>query len=409
MIFPRKILAISLVIIFVGVLVFFLFLNKKSESPEGDSLQGFSEQAQKVEEIPLSVKVVPAQKGDLVIKLKSPGEAVTDRRITMKAEVAGVIKSLNVEEGLHVKKGALLLEINDEEYRLRLEKVEALRLQHLSELFLEKKFAEPDKEPSASELGKISKAKEDYEKTARAFAKGLISGEEYERATRNYEFALIEAGGKKEEIREAALTQAEVDVKIAQMNLKKTKIRAPFSGIITGIKVHPHENVNPGTELFALVNISRIKVEAKVLESEIGKMKVARDVDLRFSAYPGRVFKGRVKAISPIVNPQDKTCKVVIDVPNPKEEIKPGMHAEVEIAAEIYKDRLLIPQEAVLVRAGKKLAFVVEEGVAKWRYIEVELENKDYAEVLDGIKEGEMVIVEGHFTLAHDARVRIVK
>jgi len=409
MIFPKKILAISLVIIFVGFLVFFLFLNKKSESLEGDSLQGSSEQAQKAEEMPLSVKVVSAQKGDLIIKLKSPGEAVTDRKITMKAEVAGVIRSLKVEEGLHVKKGALLLELDDEEYRLRLEKVEALRLQHLSELFLEKKFAEPDKEPSTSELGKISKAKEDYEKAARAFAKGLISGEEYERATRNYEFALIEAGGKKEEIREATLTQAEVDVKIAQMNLKKTKIRAPFSGIITNIKVHPHENVNPGTELFTLVNISRIKVEARVLESEIGKMKVAREVDLRFSAYPGRVFKGRVKAISPIVNPQDKTCKVVIDVPNPKEEIKPGMHAEVEIAAEIYKDRLLIPQEAVLVRAGRKLAFVVEEGVAKWRYIEGELENEDYAEVLDGIKEGEMVIVEGHFTLAHDARVKIVK
>jgi RND family efflux transporter MFP subunit len=408
MIFPKKILAISLVIIFVSVLVFFLFLNKKSESSKDDSKK-FSEQAKKADEMPLSVKVVPAQKGDLIIKLKSPGEAVTDRKITMKAEVAGVIRSLNVEEGLHVKKGALLLELDDEEYRLRLEKVEALRLQHLSELFLEKKFAEPDKEPSASELGKISKAKEDYEKAARAFAKGLISGEDYERATRNYEFALIEAGGKKEEIREATLTQAEVDVKIAQMNLKKTKIRAPFSGIITNIKVHPHENVNPGTELFTLVNISRIKVEAKVLESEIGKMKKAREVDLRFSAYPGRVFKGRVKAISPIVNPQDKTCKVVIDVPNPKEEIKPGMHAEVEIAAEIYEDRLLIPQEAVLVRAGRKLAFVVEEGIAKWRYIEVELENEDYAEVLDGIKEGEMVIVEGHFTLAHDARVRIVK
>jgi multidrug efflux pump subunit AcrA (membrane-fusion protein) len=83
------------------------------------------------------------------------------------------------------------------------------------------------------------------------------------------------------------------------------------------------------------------------------------------------------------------------------------MHAEVEIAADIYKDRLLVPQEAVLVRGGRKLVFTVEEGLAKWRYIEVGLENKDYAEVLDGIKEGEMVIVEGHFTLAHDARVQV--
>jgi len=237
----------------------------------------------------------------------------------------------------------------------------------------------------------------------------LISREEWEKAKRNYEFVLIDAGGKKEEIRASSLIQAEVEVKKAQMELEKTKIRAPFSGIITDVRVCLQQHVSRGDELFTLVNISRIKVEARVLESEIGKMKVGREVDLRFSAYPERVFKGRVKAISPIINPEDKTCKVIVDVANPKEEIKPGMHAEVEIAAEIHKGRLLIPQEAVLVRAGRKLAFVVEEGLAKWRYIEVALENEDYVEVLDGVKEGEMVIIEGHFTLAHDAKVKVVK
>ena len=70
---------------------------------------------------------------------------------------------------------------------------------------------------------------------------------------------------------------------------------------------------------------------------------------------------------------------------------------------------LVFPQEAVLVRGGRKLAFVVENGLAKWRYIKVGLENEDFAEVLEGVKEGEPVIVEGHFTLAHDARVKIVE
>jgi RND family efflux transporter MFP subunit len=155
------------------------------------------------------------------------------------------------------------------------------------------------------------------------------------------------------------------------------------------------------------VDISKIKVQARVLESEIGKMKVGYEATLRFSAYPGKTFKGHVEAVSPIINPEDRTCAVHIAVDNTQEEIKPGMHAEVEIAADIYKDRVLVPQEAVLVRGGRKLVFAVEEGLAKWRYIEVGLENKDYAEVLDGIKEGEMVIVEGHFTLAHDARVQV--
>jgi len=211
------------------------------------------------------------------------------------------------------------------------------------------------------------------------------------------------------------LTQAEINVKKAQMELEKTKIKAPFSGIICEIKVSPQEHVTSGRELFTLVNISRIQIHAKVLESEIAKMKVGRQADLRFSAYPGKVFEGKVKAISPIINPEDKTCKVIIDVANPVEELKPGMHAEVEIAAEIHKKKLLVPQEAILVRGGRKLVFVVENGLAKWRYIEVGLENEDFAEVLrserqgEGVKEGESVIIEGHFTLAHDARVRILE
>jgi RND family efflux transporter MFP subunit len=138
-------------------------------------------------------------------------------------------------------------------------------------------------------------------------------------------------------------------------------------------------------------------------------MKEGREVDLRFSAYPDRIFKGKVKAISPIINPDDKTCRVTIDMDNPREEIKPGMHAEVEIVAEVHRDRLLIPQDAILVSGGRKLAFVVEEGLAKWRYLELGLENEDFVEVLDGIKEGEQVIIKGHFTLAHDARVKIVE
>jgi RND family efflux transporter MFP subunit len=193
--------------------------------------------------------------------------------------------------------------------------------------------------------------------------------------------------------------------------LEKTVIRAPFAGILTDLKVSPKERLEAGREICTLVDIGRIKVKAKVLESEIGKMQTGREVDLRFSAYPDKVFKGTVEAVSPIINTEDKTCAVHIGVANINEEIKPGMHAEVEIAAEINKDRLLVPQEALLVRGGRKLVFVVENGIAKWRYVEVGLENEHYAEILPstepgwGVAEGEQVIIEGHFTLAHDARV----
>jgi RND family efflux transporter MFP subunit len=278
-------------------------------------------------------------------------------------------------------------------------------------MLVEQRFADYAGESGGDQSGALKNAKGLYEEAVQQYQKGLISKEEFDKRSRLYERALIESGEKKDEVIAAmkGLTQAEISVKKAQLELEKTKIRAPFSGIITDIQVSPGEHVSAGRELFTLVNISKIQVQAQVLESEIGKMQVGREVDLKFSAYPGKIFRGKVSAISPIVNAEFKTCKVFIDVENPEEELKPGMHAEVEIAAEIHRNKLLVPQDAILTRSQRKLLFVVEDGLAKWRYVEIGLENEEYAEILDGVQAGEPVIIEGHFTLAHDAHVKIVE
>ena len=432
MLIPKKALTISSLIIILGVAGYLLVVKKGARLSESQSGSAASPAAlptssptsgsgtsqpseEKAEAEPLPVKTVPVRRGELIIKLQSPGEAFTDRRIVLKAEISGIINSLSVVEGKHVKEGDLLLELDDREFRLKLERQQALCLKFLSELYLEKRFATAGQEISSAALEKVNQAEAEHDKAAAAFHKALISEADFEKAQRNYEIALIEAGRKKEEIMASSkgLTQADIDVKIAQMDLDKTRLRAPFAGIITDIMISPHEHIDAGRELFTLVNLSRIRVRAKVLESEVGKMKAGRQADLRFSAYPGKVFKGIVEAISPIVNAEDKTCSVYIAVNNPTEEIKPGMHAEVEIAAEIYRDRLLVPQEAILVRGGRTLVFVVDNGLAKWRYVKIGLESEDCAEILPGegpeetVNEGELVIIEGHFTLAHDARVTI--
>jgi RND family efflux transporter MFP subunit len=411
MIFPKKILTIVLIIVLIGLSVYFFVLKNGSDSTGGEASSSEQAQDAQTSETPLQVKVEEARRGDLIIKLRSPAEAVTDRIIIMKAEVQGIIKNLNVRESKHVAKGNLLVELDDEEYRLSYENAQAVRLKAFSEMLVEQRFADAAGESGKEQSSELNNARTQLEQAGQQYQKGLISREEYERRSRLYERALIESGEKKDEVVAAmkGLTQAEISVKKAQLDLEKTKIRAPFSGIITDIKVSPGEHVSAGRELLTLVNISRIQVHARVLESEIGKMQVGREVDLRFSAYPGKVFKGKVSAISPVVNPEFKTCKVFVDVENPKEELKPGMHAEVEIAAEIHKNKLLVPQDAILTRSQRRLLFVVEDGLAKWRYVEIGLENEDYAEILDGVEAGEQVIVEGHFTLAHDARVKIVE
>ncbi len=410
MVLPKRLLLItSGVLILVFLLIYFVLMNPR-KNQENNSDEDFPVEKKKVKEAPIPVKVVKAKRDKLIIRLKSPGQAVCKRIITVKAEVPGVIEELLVDEGKKIKEGDLLVKLNDEKYKLQLKEAESRRLEKLSRFLIE------GEEYSLSGKGKKQKfnkekIEKEYQKALSLYKQGLISEKEFEKAKRNYELMLIESGEKREEIRAsvAGLTQAELEVKRAQMELEKTQIKAPFSGVITNIKVSPKEHVQAGQELFTLVDLNSIYVEAKILESEIGKIKEGREVNIRFTGYPSKIFKGYVKAISPIVDPEEKTCKILIDVANPTGEIKPGMHAEVEIAADIYEDRLIIPREAILVRGGRKLAFVVENGLAKWRYIKIGLENERYAEVLEGVNEGEFVIVEGHFTLAHDAKVKIVE
>jgi RND family efflux transporter MFP subunit len=423
---PKAVLGGFLVLALAAAGVYFLVLDKSPAKPENQGGAASSTASgsasavppdQKVEAAPLPVKVTKAFIGDLVMTLKSPGEAYTEKRIAMKAEVGGVVKNLYAAEGRHVREGDLLVELDDREYRLSLERYEAVRLRFLSELFLERQFSVTEAPPSQAIVDKVAKAQADYDRIAQGFKSGVASQADLEKAQAALELTLIEAGSKKDEVQAATkgLTQAEVDVKVARLNLEKTRIRAPFAGIITDIKLSPKERIEGGRELFTLVDISRIKVKAKVLESEVGRVVAGREVDLRFSAFPNRPFRGRIEAVSPVINAEDKTCGVYVAMDNPSEEIKPGMHAEVDFPTDIFKDRLLVPQEAVLVRGGRKLVFAVEGDTAKWRYIEVGLENEHFAEVLPGkepgwgVSAGDAVIIEGHGTLAHDTKVSIVQ
>ncbi len=403
----KSILAVSLVVIMAAAGIYFLVRRRPMASKA--AAEGTGPAGSSGAEAPLPVKALPIVCGDLVLRLTLPGEVIANRRAVIKAEVPGPLKEVAAEEGRIVRVGDVLARIDDRAYRLRLEAAEADRLKRLSEMLVENQFGAPEKAVDPGFEDRIENSAAALEASASRYAAGGIKREEYDKIRKAHETLLIEAGRKRDEVQAASkgLTQTEVEVSLARLDLERTKVRAPFSGVLTGIKVSVGETVSPGQDLMILVDVRDIRVEARVLESEIGRMKVGREADVRFSAYPGIVFKGRVQAVSPVVDPSDRTCAVHVDVDSAGGEVKPGMHAEVEVASEIYEGRLLVPHEAVLVRGGRKLVFAVESGLAKWRYVTTGLENERYVEILEGAKAGELVIVEGHLTLAHDAKVTI--
>ncbi|MEW6457031.1 MAG: efflux RND transporter periplasmic adaptor subunit [Acidobacteriota bacterium] len=406
---------VILVLLMVGSYLYFKKTsseeNKEGVTSSGSTSVSSSAPMSKKEEAPLPVRVIDAKYGDLIMRLKTVGEVVARRNVKMKSEIRGIVKKIYVAEGFNVKEGDLLLEFDDREYRLKLEETEATRLNRLSQFYIQNQYAVKETQMTEEERRKIEDNRKKFEEILSLFRNGKASEKQVEEAKREYEISLIEAGEKREDILAAStqLTQAEIEYKRAKIDLDRTKIISPFPGIITDIKVSEKENCETGRELFTIVDLDSVEIEAKILESEIGKVFPGREALMKFSAYPSKFFRGKVKSISPLVNPEDKTCKVFISIANPEERIKSGMHCEVFIDSEIYKERLIIPQEAVLVRGGRRLCFVVEGELAKWRYIDSGLENEEYVEVLNGVTAGEKVIVEGHFTLAHDSKVKIIK
>ena len=316
----------------------------------------------------------------LVLSVSGEGQAAADRQALILAQVAGRVLEVRVRENDVVGPGALLVVIDPTEYELAVAQAEA-RLQSA--------------EASYRELTLFDD---------RMIADSAIRAER-ERSARA----------------RSGLAAAEVDLERARIELERTRVRAPFAGRVANVKVVAGQWVRVGDELVTVVDTDPIKIEVEVLEGDVGYVTVGRRARISLTAFPGRQFTGRIETVNPIVDRQTRTAKVTVSVDNPRGEILPGMWARVSLEARRFPDRLLVPRSAVLERDGRTLVFVLKGdprgGTAEWRYICPGLANETLVEILpadqceeqQSLVPGEIVLTNGHYTLTHDAPVRIVE
>lgn len=263
---------------------------------------------------------------------------------------------------------------------------------------------------------KADSIEQEIKKLDRIFEEKRITDEEYLIRKENLDLALLFTGARRDEVmlNKSGMTNAINAINRARLNLSYTEIKAPFSGVIADFNFVPGARVNAGEKLFRLLDISRLKVEVGILENEIRFIKTGSRCEIKLSALPDKLYKGKVIYINPLVDSETKTCRVTIEIPNPDSNIKTGMFASVNIESEILKDRVLIPKKALLVRDKRNLVFVVENkpdksnfSLAKWHYVQTGEQNDGFIEILDGVSAGDNVIIDGHYNLAHDAKVRV--
>ncbi len=297
-------------------------------------------------EIALPVEGSMVRRDTFVLWVEAQGRAAPVRSAPLQAEVSGPVISVPVQEGARVSKGQMLIQIAPAEYELRVRRAEA----------------------------DLAFAQAEFE--------GLILGddrlEDPQLRTKRERLARLRSG----------LPGAETALEEAQYQLERTEIRAPFDGLV-------------------------------VLERALPAVEPGRVATVRFAALPEEPFAGRVVTINPVVNRETGTARVTVRLRNLQAKVLSGMFAEVEIAGRRFADRLFVARDAIVERDKRDVVFLLHPdepggatGFAKWVYVRTGLENDDFVEVTpererDSLEPGSIVLVDGHTTLTHDARVHL--
>lgn len=188
--------------------------------------------------------------------------------------------------------------------------------------------------------------------------------------------------------------------------LKTLTLYAPTSGFVMTRNAYEHQRITPETELYTIVDLSRIWVIADVYEFEMSLIKLGLTATVSFGALPGQIFRGKVTYLNPQLDAATRTLKVRIELPNPSFVIKPEMYADVEFEIS-YGNQLSIPEEAVLNSGAEQTVFVAQKGgYFEPRKVELGAKVDRRYIVLSGLEAGEKIVTSSTFLIDSESRLK---
>ncbi|MDQ7785423.1 MAG: efflux RND transporter periplasmic adaptor subunit [Desulfomonilaceae bacterium] len=319
----------------------------------------------------VKVGVVAAEKGTIEMRLHVSGPLRFIAHTTVSSEVSAQVKSILVEDGQAVKQGQLLLVFDDI-------KINENAIHAASTL---------QKNESA-----LAFHKAEFEKNEKLFKSGSVSQSVYDQKFSAYE---------------TSRAQVEMDRAIfakAMEDMKRTRVKSPILGRISKRYVERGDWVSEGGRLFQVSDYTKIYLEARLSDIDLAKLPMKGiyedgiDAEVGVDAYPGRVFPGRLTYIEPVAD-EYSLFEIRIHMDNPDMKLLQGMFARAAIIFNTLDNVLRLPRSALLdpVRNhDHNTVFVVNpEGKAVFTRIKIGMTNRRYAQVLEGLSEGDVVVVRG--------------
>ena len=324
---------------------------------------------------PVKVKVEKVKRGELTRYLNYKGTVLPWKQANIGPDVSGRIDKIYKKQGDEVKKGMLLAQLDTTTMELQKKQVEA-----------------------ALEVANASykDAKLNFDRIKKLIEKNAVSQMQYEKT----QLALEAADTQKK--------SAEANLNVIKHTLSNSYMRAPFDGIITSKNHEEGDMINPMMGMTAgvltLMDLSQVKVHITVPAENIEDIKVNQKCRININSLEGEQFHGFVYSKNLAADPISKTFKVEIKIENPEIKIKAGVFAEVMVEISKKEDVLLLPYSAVV---DEKYVVLFNDGKAKVVEVQVGAKNDRFFEIVSGVTQDQIVVVEGNYDLKDGALIAV--
>jgi membrane fusion protein (multidrug efflux system) len=206
----------------------------------------------------------------------------------------------------------------------------------------------------------------------------------------------------------AALQSARASADLARTRLEKATIRAPFTGVLGLRSVGPGEFVARGEPLVTIQSLDPLKVDFRVPETLLTAVRTGQAIKVTADALPGREFKGEIYAIDPQVDVNGRAIRLRARIPNPDDELRPGLFVRVTVAGERRENAVLVPEGAIVPQGDRRLVYRVADGKVAAVPVRIGQRRAGAVEVLEGLAEGDTVVTAGQQRLRDGQAVEIV-
>ena len=243
-------------------------------------------------------------------------------------------------------------------------------------------------------------AQRNYEREKRLFDRGVGAQKNYFAAETQLKVAEANLNATDRKLHVLGFSEEEVQV-IAQTHQIDAAIAlyAPITGKVVETHAVLGAIVDQSSEILTIVDPRVLWVDAEIYERDIAKIRIGQHASVMVPAYPGETFAGTISYVSDLVRPETRTIAVRTEVQNPQQRLKPGMFADVTFFLGDRTNALAIPQIAILDNQDEHLVFVRSNHGYIPQVVEVGTKENGYCEILRGLEEGDLVVVNGQFQL----------